>query len=146
MTEKTKNLSLDETIQLGRSVSPSVFRRHLQTVWEQVDAQSLLKLCGSKYRPIIDVALKVMAEVYMLDDDHVLNICGESITAGTVKSIYRELTCDQVCYAVNCFMRKSSLITSHKRYMRACLYNAYFDCVLEEFNCEAVEVTDDEQR
>ena len=146
MAEKNKNISLEEATELGRSVSPSVFGRHLQTVWEQVDAQSLLKLCGSRYRPIIYVALKVMAEVYMLGDDHVLDICGERITAGTVKSIYRELTCDQVCYAVNCFMRKSSLITSHKRYMRACLYNAYFDCVLEEFNREAVEVADDEQR
>ena len=143
MAENIKNISLDETIQLGQSAAPSVFRRYLQTVWDQVDAQNLLKLCGSKYRPIVDVALKVMAEVYMLSDEHVLDICGESITAGTVKSIYRELTCDQVCYAVNCFMRKSSLITSHKRYMRACLYNAYFDCALEEVNREAVDMAGD---
>lgn len=146
MTEKTKNLSLDETIQLGRSVSPSVFGRMLETVRQQVDWNVVRKTAGKRFGPIVDAAIKVMAEVYMLGDDYALEIAGESVPAGVVKEIYRALTADHVRYAVNCFMRASSLIVSKKRYMRACLYNAYFELVLDEVNREAVEVTDDEQR
>ena len=146
MAEKNKNISLEEATELGRSVSPSVFGRMVQTVRDQIDWERVRKTAGRRYSPIIDAAIKVMAEVYMLGDDYALEIAGESVPAGMVKEIYRALTSDHVIYAVNCFMRASSLIVSKKRYMRACLYNAYFELVLDEVNRETVEVTDDEQR
>lgn len=146
MAEKNKNISLEEATEFGPSVSPSVFGRMLETVRDQIDWELVRKIARRRYSPIIDAAIKVMAEVYMLGDDYTLEIAGESVPAGMVKEIYRALTYDHVVYAVNCFMRASSLIVSKKRYMRACLYNAYFELVLDEVNREAVEVTDDEQR
>lgn len=146
MAEKSKNTSLYDTTEVSPSVSPSVFGRMVQTVRNQIDWELVRKTAGRRYGPIIDAAIKVMAEIYMLGEDHVLDICGESIPAGMVQEVYRALTADHVIYAVNCFMRASSLIGSKKRYMRACLYNAYFELVLDEVNREAVEVTDDEQR
>jgi hypothetical protein len=146
MAEKSKNTSLYDTTEASPSVSPSVFGRMLETVRQQVDWELVRKIAGKRFGPIVDAAIKVMAEVYMLGDDYTIEIAGESVPAGMVKEIYRELTADHVIYAVNCFMRASSLIVSKKRYMRACLYNAYFELVLEEVNREAAEVTDDEQR
>lgn len=140
MSEKNKNISLEEATELGRSVSPSVFGRMLETVRDQIDWERVRKIAGERFGPIVDAAIKVMAEVYMLGDDYALEIAGESVPAGMVKEIYRALTADHVIYAVNCFMRVSSLIASKKRYMRACLYNAYFELVLEEENELAVEV------
>lgn len=139
MAEKNKNISLEEATDLGLSVSPSVFGRMLETVRQQADWEFVRKTAGKRFGPIVDAAIKVMAEVYMLGDDYTLEIAGESVPAGMVKEIYRALTADHVIYAVNCFMRASSLIVSKKRYMRACLYNAYFELVLDEFNREAVE-------
>lgn len=146
MAEKSKNTSLYDTTEVSPSVSPSVFGRMVQTVRDQIDWELVRKTAGRRYGPIIDAAIKVMAEIYMLGDDYSLEIAGESVPAGMVKEIYRALTADHVIYAVNCFMRASSLIVSKKRYMRACLYNAYFELVLDEENQLAVEVTDDEQR
>lgn len=140
MAEKSKNTSLYDTTEVSPSVSLSVFGRMVQTVRDQIDWERVRKIAGRRYSPIVDAAIKVMAEVYMLGDDYALEIAGESVPAGMVKEIYRALTSDHVIYAVNCFMRASSLIVSKKRYMRACLYNAYFELVLEEENEFAVEV------
>ena len=146
MAENIKNISLKEATELGPSVGPSVFGHMVQTVRDQIDWERVRKIAGRRYSLIIDAAIKVMAEVYMLGDGYVLEITGEPVPAGMVKEIYRALTSDHVIYAVNCFMRASSLIVSKKRYMQACLYNAYFELVLDEVNREVVEVTDDEQR
>ena len=139
MVEKSKNTSLYDTTEVSPSVSPSVFGRMVQTVRDQIDWELVRKTAGNRFGPIVDAAIKVMAEVYMLGDDYWLDIAGESVPAGMVKEIYRALESDHVIYAVNCFMRASSLIVSKKRYMRACLYNAYFELVLEEENEFAVE-------
>ena len=109
--------SPSSTIQ-GKSVLS--FREAMKSAEQQIEMHCFLENDKVYARDIC----RVIAEVYMMPDGASVKIQGEMLPACTVREIFRELSNDHVCYAIEEIREYKGRIISMKSFLRTLLYNA----------------------
>ena len=131
MSQKQKNSLSEPTAPDCPSVRPS-FMRVLEEVREQIDWHLFAR--SGIYKPLAEEVAKIITEVYLLKDDYHIQIDGETMEAGLVKEVYRQLTGAHVCGVLNKYRLLSTIVKRPRPFLRTCLYNIVFEEALAEEN------------
>ncbi len=92
-------------------------------VREQVE----LECFTSDEKPLAEEMIKIIAEIYTLDNGCEVKIAGKSLPAKTVKEIYGELKIENVRSVMINYQAVDYSIRSPKSYIRTALYNSVFE-------------------
>lgn len=136
MSQKQKNSLSEDTTPECPSVRPS-FMRVLEEVREQIDWHLFAR--SGIYKPLAEEVAKIITEVYLLKDDYHIQIDGESMEAGLVKEVYRQLTGAHVCGVLNKYRQLTTMVKRPRPFLRTCLYNVVFEEALAAENRGNVE-------
>jgi hypothetical protein len=111
--------------------------RVLEEVREQIDWHLFAR--SGIYKPLAEEVAKIITEVYMLNDSYPIQIDGESMQAGLVKEVYRQLTGAHVCGVLNKYRQLTTIVKRPRPFLRTCLYNVVFEEALAAENRDNVE-------
>lgn len=111
----------------GKSV-PS--RPSFGEIWESVRAQVEFDCFEPADMAEADSLCRVIAEVLLLGGDGFVKIAGDELPLSAVWDIFSALSHEHLEMVIDNLRKNTSPIKSKKAYLRACLYNSFFE--LEE--------------
>ena len=111
----------------GKSV-PS--RPSFGEIWESVRAQVEFDCFEPADRAEADSLCRIIAEVLLLGGDGFVKIAGDALPLSAVRDIFSALSHEHLEMVIDNLRKNTAPIKSKKAYLRACLYNSFFE--LEE--------------
>jgi hypothetical protein len=69
----------------------------------------------------------IIAEVYMMNPEHVIRISGEDLDAALVKEVFGELRNEHVRLVLDNFKSVTDIVRYKKAYFRSALYHSVFE-------------------
>lgn len=111
----------------GKSV-PS--RPSFGEIWESVRVQVEFDCFEPADRAEADSLCRIIAEVLLLGGDGFVKIAGDALPLSAVRDIFSALSHEHLEMVIDNLRKNTAPIKSKKAYLRACLYNSFFE--LEE--------------
>ena len=111
----------------GKSV-PS--RPSFGEIWESVRVQVEFDCFEPADRAEADALCRIIAEVLLLGGDGFVKIAGDELPLSAAREIFSALSHEHIELVIENLRKNASPIKSKKAYLRACLYNSFFE--LEE--------------
>ena len=106
----------------GRSISDA-----LSQVMQQVDFHCFADIQSQRSDPLYKELCLIIAEVFLLDPESVININGSLTPLRLIQDIYMHLRHDHVRAVFENFQNVASRIYNKKAYLRTALYNIVFE-------------------
>ena len=113
-------------------------RQSFGEIWESVRRQVEFKCFAPADRAEADALCRIIAEMLLLGGSGTIRIAGDDIPAEAVRDIFASLTHEHLAFVLDNLKCGTVQIKSKKAYLRACLYNSFFE--LEEHYANFVRV------
>lgn len=105
-------------------------RQSFGEIWGSVRTQVEFDCFAHAERAEADALCRIIAEMLLLGGNGTIRIAGDEIPADAVRDIFASLTHEHLVFVLDNLSRGAVQIKSKKAYLRACLYNSFFE--LEE--------------